>query len=79
MTSRRSARTLLARCGVAVDVAEQCLGHSLGGIRGTYDRHDYADEKRHAFEALAALITRLTGPPSDTVVSIARAKTARRK
>jgi integrase len=76
---RRSARTLLSRCGIAVDVAEQCLGHSLGGIRGTYDRHDYAYEKRHAFEELAALVERLVRPPSNTVVPIARARPARRK
>ena len=71
---RRSARTLLARCGIAVDVAEQCLGHSLGGIRGTYDRHNYADEKRHAFEALARMVGRIVHLPPDVVVPIRRAK-----
>jgi integrase len=77
---RRSARTLLARCSIAVDVAEQCLGHSLGGIRGTYDRHNYTDEKRHAFEELAALVERIVRPPSNTVVPIrARARPGRRK
>ena len=28
----------------------------FGGVRGTYDRFAYLDEKRQAFEALAALI-----------------------
>jgi integrase len=77
---RRSARSWLSRCGIRPDVAERCLGHSVGGVQAIYDRHGYATEMRAAFEALAALISRLTGPPSDTVVPIrARAKSARRK
>ena len=76
---RRAARTLLSRAGISADIAERCLGHSLTGVRATYDRHEYETEKRHAFEALAALVERVTRPPSDTVVSISRAKSARRK
>jgi integrase len=75
---RRTARTLLSRCGIAVDIAEQCLGHVLGGIRGTYDKYQYLDEKRHAFEALGAQIARVVRPPAGTVVPIGSAK-ARRK
>jgi hypothetical protein len=29
-------------------------GHVIGGVQGTYDRYQYAAEKRQAFEALAA-------------------------
>jgi integrase len=76
---RRAARTLLSRAGITSDIAERCLGHSLTGVRRTYDRHEYETEKRHAFEALAAMVERITRPPSDTVVSISRAKSARRK
>jgi hypothetical protein len=36
-----------------------CLGHALGGVRGTYDRFAYIEEKTGAFEALAVLIERL--------------------
>jgi integrase len=76
---RRTSRTLLSRAGIPTDIAEMCLGHALVGVRGTYDRHAYEAEKRHAFEALAALIARIVHPPADTVVPIrARAK-ARRK
>jgi integrase len=74
---RRTARTLLSRAGISADVAEMCLGHALGGIRGTYDKHDYEPEKRHAFEALAASIECIVRPPADTVVPIGRP--ARRK
>ena len=53
---RRTARTLLSRAGVEADIAERCLGHVIGGVRGTYDRHAYEQEKRKAFEALAGMI-----------------------
>jgi integrase len=45
---RRTSRTLLCRAGIAADVAEMCLGHALSGVRGTYDRHAYENEKRYA-------------------------------
>lgn len=76
---RRTSRTLLSRAGVAPDIAEQCLGHALTGIRGTYDRHSFEAEKRHAFEALAAQIERIVRPPADVVVPIRGAKAGRRK
>jgi integrase len=53
---RRTARSLLSRAGVSSDIAELCLGHVLPGIRATYDRHAYMDEKREAFEKLAKLV-----------------------
>jgi integrase len=56
---RRTARTLMSRAGVNADVAERVLGHVIVGVRGTYDRHEFAEEKRHALEALAGLIARI--------------------
>jgi integrase len=53
---RRTARSLLSRAGVNSDIAERCMGHALPGIRGVYDRHDYLDQMKGAFEALAAQI-----------------------
>jgi len=64
---RRTARSLLSRAGIAPDVAEMCLGHVLTGVRGTYDRHAYFEEKRHAFEALAAQIARIVDPQDNVV------------
>jgi integrase len=66
---RRTARTLLSRASVTPDTAERCLGHAIGGVRGVYDRHDFAAEKRQAFEALAALLERIINP-KDNVVSL---------
>jgi integrase len=63
---RRTARSLLSRAGVASDIAEMCLGHVLSGVRGVYDRHEYHEEKKRAFEALAAQIARIV----DNVVAM---------
>jgi len=66
---RRTARSLMSRAGVPADHAELALGHILGGVRGVYDRHSYRDEKRAAFEALAAQIDRIL-QPADNVVQL---------
>jgi integrase len=56
---RRTARSLMSRAKVDADIAERCLAHKIRGIRGTYDRYAYYDEKAHAFEALARQIGRI--------------------
>jgi integrase len=71
---RRTARSLMSRAGVNADIAERCLGHVISGVRGTYDRHAYFDEKKQALEALAALIGRIVSPPAGNVVSIEAAR-----
>jgi len=67
---RRTARTLLSRAGVASEVGERCLGHVPPGIRDTYDRYEYYDEKRQAYDALAALIERIANPPKGNVTTL---------
>jgi integrase len=53
---RRTARTHLAALGVKREVAERCLGHKIRGVEGTYDRHDYFDERRGALEQWTAVL-----------------------
>jgi integrase len=63
---RRSARSLMSRAGVPTDHAERVLGHVIGGVRGTYDRHEYLDEKRDALASLARLVDRIiAGRPTE--------------
>jgi integrase len=63
---RRTARSLMSRTKlVPTDHAERALGHVIGGVRETYDRHEYLDEKRQAFEALAALVDRILNPQNN--------------
>jgi integrase len=64
---RRTARSLLSRAGVNADVAERCLGHVIGGVRGIYDRHEYFEEKKRAFELLAGQIDRIVNPQANVV------------
>ena len=42
---RRTARSLMARAGVADNVAERVLGHAIPGIHGVYNRHDYLNRR----------------------------------
>jgi integrase len=66
---RRTGRSLMSRAGIDANHAERCLGHVIGGVRGTYDRHAYYDEKKRAFEALANQIDRILNP-ADNVISM---------
>jgi integrase len=64
---RRTARSLMARAGVKDEVAERCLAHVQGGVKAVYNRHQYLEEKRRAFEALASLIRGIVEPQPNVV------------
>ena len=53
---RRTARTHLAALKVDRHIAERCLNHKIKGVEGTYDRHDYFDERRAALLKWAKFI-----------------------
>lgn len=71
---RRTARTLMSRAKVPEDHAERAMGHVIAGVRGTYDRYAYLDEKREAFDRLAALVALILNPPVDNVVPMPMAR-----
>jgi integrase len=56
---RRTARSLMSRAGVSGEIAERVLCHTIPGVAGVYDRHDYVPAKRGALQKLAAEITRI--------------------
>ena len=64
---RRTARSLMSRAGVPSEHAERCLGHTIGGVEGVYDRHGYHDEMRLAYEKLATLIAGIVDPQPNVV------------
>jgi hypothetical protein len=66
----------MSRAGIASDHAERCLGHVIEGVRGTYDRHAYYEEKKRAFEALASLVERIVNPAAN-VVALAEGRAKR--
>jgi len=59
---RRTARSLLSRAQVRLDIAELVLGHSVGGVREIYDRHTYDREKADALARLSVLIDGIVNP-----------------
>ena len=69
---RRTARSLMSRAGVSADIAERALGHAIPGIRATYDRHSFFDEKKEALERLAALVERTLNPPTGNILVLGK-------
>jgi integrase len=67
---RRTGRSLMSRAKVDSDHSERCMGHVIGGVRETYDRYEYLEEKRAAFEKLAGLLATILNPPADNVVAL---------
>ena len=68
---RRTGRSLMSRAKVDADHAERCMGHVIGGVREAYDRREYLEEKRKAFEALAAVVELILKPPANNVIQFA--------
>jgi integrase len=64
---RRTARSLMSRAGIDANIAERTMGHVIGGVRETYDRYEYLDEKRAAFEALAGIVDRIINPQPNVI------------
>jgi integrase len=56
---RRTAKSLMARCGVPREISERVLGHAIPGVEGIYDRHSYDAEKTVAVKKLSALVSRI--------------------
>jgi hypothetical protein len=50
------AETTLEALEASLRTAELVLGHTLKGVRRTYDHHSYMEEKKAALEALASLL-----------------------
>jgi integrase len=68
---RRTARKLMTRAGVRVDVAELALGHSIKGIRAHYDDPgEYQPMIDAAVQAVANEVERILNPPGDNVVPL---------
>lgn len=60
---RRTVRTGLGKVGVRPDIAERTIGHKLDKLVMTYDRHDYAAERRDALERWSAHLATLAVKP----------------
>lgn len=72
---RRTVRTRLAEMGVAENVAEAVLGHTLPRLLRTYNRHEPVPETRAALEAWSARLEAIVNGTARLaeVVAFARA------
>jgi integrase len=68
---RRTVRSNLSRLKVTEEAREAVLAHVRPGIKGTYDHHDYLDEKREALELWAARLRSIVEPAPANVVQLA--------
>jgi integrase len=56
---RRTASTLLHENGWASDVVEKALNHTIGGVRGVYNRAEYATQRREMLQFWADFIEQM--------------------
>jgi integrase len=56
---RRSGATMMQHLKIRKEVIDACQNHKMQGVSATYLRYGYADEKREAFEKLAAKVLRI--------------------
>lgn len=56
---RRTASTLLHENGRPSDVVEKALNHTIGGVRGVYNRAEYAPQRREMLQFWADTIEQL--------------------
>lgn len=71
---RRTVRTRLSSLRVADVVAEAVIAHVRPGIKGVYDLHNYADEKREALTLWNGRLHSIVEPPASNVVELAAAR-----
>ena len=64
---RRTASTGMAALHVPQDTIDRVLNHAKVTLAGTYNRHQYADEKRRALEAWAERVAFIVGEARDAV------------
>ncbi len=69
---RRTASTLLHEQGWASDVVEKALNHTIGGVRGVYNRAEYASQRREMLQSWADHIDSLTAAGSVVHASFRR-------
>jgi integrase len=67
---RRTCRTHLAQMKIEERVREAVLAHRPPGITGTYDVHEYENEKREALQMWANRLRSIVEPPPSNVIDL---------
>jgi integrase len=71
---RRTVRSNLSRLRVAEEAREAVLAHVRPGIKGTYDHHDYVDEKREALDLWAQRLRAIVEPEPSRIIEFKAAR-----
>jgi integrase len=69
---RPSVRSGLSRLKVTEEAREAVLSHVRPGIKGTYDVHDYFDEKKEALQMWGARLRSIIDPQAGNIVALER-------
>lgn len=71
---RRTGATMMQRAGVSLEIIDRCQNHVLGGskVRRAYLHHDYAPEKRAAWDLLGQQIENALNQPRSGVATPAQ-------
>ncbi len=72
MTCAARSAPVWRHCASRTTSRKPCLAHRPAGIVGTYDIHQYADEKREALELWAQHIASLVNPEPAKVIKLPR-------
>lgn len=73
---RRTASTHLHESGFAADVVEKALAHTIGGIRGVYNRAEYADQRRTMLQQWADMVESWLNAKGAEVITLGVARAA---
>jgi integrase len=58
---RRTGSTLLHEKGFASDVVEKALNHTVGGVRGVYNRAGYAEQRKQMLQFWGDFVEGIVG------------------
>ena len=73
---RRTASTHLHEAGFPADVVEKALAHTIGGIRGVYNRAEYADQRRAMLQQWANMVDSWLNAKGAEVITLGVARAA---
>lgn len=73
---RRTASTHLHEMGFPSDVIEKALNHTIGGVRGVYNRATYRDQRKEMLQAWADMVDAWTSGSGGKVVPLGVARSA---
>lgn len=73
---RRTASTHLNESGFAPDVVEKALAHTMGGVRGIYNRAEYAEQRKAMLQQWADMVESWVNAKGAEVVTLGIARAA---